>query len=108
MSADASTEAVKPPAESAAKTVAGGVMFIGFVKVYFMLTGFAQRVLLTRLIGPADFGDFAVVNNVISIFNNTLVQGTIQGVSKLTAEDDARAGAGQRARLPPPARPRPG
>ena len=36
----------------------------------FMLTGFAQRVLLTRLIGPADFGDFAVVNNVISIVNN--------------------------------------
>src|SRR4029079_5674022 len=39
------------------------------------------------------------VNNVVSIFNNTLVQGTIQGVSKLTAEDDARAGAVQRAGL---------
>jgi stage V sporulation protein B len=87
------------PAESAAKTVGRGVMFIGFAKLYFMLTGFAQRVLLTRLIGPADFGDFAVVNNVVSIFNNTLVQGTIQGVSKLTAEDDARAGAVQRAGL---------
>ncbi|HXU03323.1 MAG TPA: lipopolysaccharide biosynthesis protein [Polyangia bacterium] len=92
-------EAPAPAGESAAKTVAGGVLFIGFAKVYFMLTGFAQRVLLTRLIGPADFGDFAVVNNVISIFNNTLVQGTIQGVSKLTAEDDARAGAVQRAGL---------
>jgi O-antigen/teichoic acid export membrane protein len=94
-----SPAAAEPPPESAAKTVAGGVMFIGFAKVYFMLTGFAQRVLLTRLIGPADFGDFAVVNNVVSIFNNTLVQGTIQGVSKLTAEDDARAGAVQRAGL---------
>ena len=91
------TGAPTPATESAAKTVAGGVMFIGFAKVYFMLTGFAQRVLLTRLIGTADFGDFAVVNNVVSIFNNTLVQGTIQGVSKLTAEDDARAGAVQRA-----------
>ena len=96
MSAEAPA-AAPAPAESAAKTVGRGVMFIGFAKVYFMLTGFAQRVLLTRLIGPADFGDFAVVNNVVSIFNNTLVQGTIQGVSKLTAEDDARAGAVQRA-----------
>ena len=93
------TGAPTPATESAAKIVAGGVMFIGFAKVYFMLTGFAQRVLLTRLIGTADFGDFAVVNNVVSIFNNTLVQGTIQGVSKLTAEDDARAGAVQRAGL---------
>jgi O-antigen/teichoic acid export membrane protein len=92
-----SAAAAPPVADSAAKTVGRGVVFIGFAKVYFMLTGFAQRVLLTRLIGPADFGDFAVVNNVVSIFNNTLVQGTIQGVSKLTAEDDARAGAVQRA-----------
>jgi stage V sporulation protein B len=99
VSADAAPAPATPPAESAAKTVAGGVVFIGFAKVYFMLTGFAQRVLLTRLIGPADFGDFAVVNNVVSIFNNTLVQGTIQGVSKLTAEDDARAGAVQHAGL---------
>ena len=81
------------------KTVGRGVMFIGFAKIYFMLTGFAQRFLLTRLIGAADFGDFAIVNNFVSIINNTVVQGTIQGVSKLTAEDDARAGAVQRAGL---------
>ena len=48
---------------------------------------------------PADLGDFAIVNNFVSIINNTVVQGTIQGVSKLTAEDDARAGAVQRAGL---------
>ncbi len=72
-------------------------MFIGFAKVYFMLTGTVQRLLLTRIISAADLGDFAVVNNLAQHPNNTVVQGTIQGVSKLTAEDDARAGAVQRA-----------
>lgn len=62
-----------------------------------MLSGFLQQVLLTRLVGLAEFGAFAVVNNVISIVNNTVVQATIQSVSKFTAEDDARAGAVQRA-----------
>jgi len=89
--------AAAPPAESAAKTVGRGVMFIGMAKVYFMLSGSIQRYLLTRVLGAAELGDFATVNNVVSIVNNTVVQGTIQGVSKPTAEDDARAGAVQRA-----------
>jgi len=72
-------------------------MFIGFAKIYFMLTGTVQRLLLTRLVSPADMGDFAVVNNLLNIPNNTVVQGTIQAVSKPTAEDDARAGAVQQA-----------
>jgi O-antigen/teichoic acid export membrane protein len=92
-----SDAAPAPAAESAAKTVGRGVMFIGFAKVYFMLTGTVQRLLLTRIVSPADMGDFAVVNNLINIPNNTVVQGTIQAVSKPTAEDDARAGAVQRA-----------
>ena len=90
-----SDPAAAPKAEAA--VVAGrGALFIGFAKLWFMLSGFAQRVLLTRLVGPADFGDFAVVNNVVSIVNNTVVQGTVQTVSKFTAEDDARAAAVQR------------
>jgi len=92
-----SADAAKAVPETAAKTVGRGVMFIGFAKVFFMISGSLQRILLTRIVGAADFGDFAVVNNVVSIVNNTVVQGTIQGVSKLTAEDDARAGAVQRA-----------
>ena len=76
---------------------AKGAVFIGFAKLYFMLSGFVQQVLLTRFVGAAEFGAFGVVNNVISIVNNTVVQATIQAVSKYTAEDDARAGAVQRA-----------
>jgi stage V sporulation protein B len=87
------------PAESAAKTVGRGVMFIGFAKIYFMVTGSVQRLLLNNILGAANLGDFAIVNSFVSIINNTVVQGTIQGVSKPTAEDDARAGAVQRAGL---------
>lgn len=83
-----------------AAVVAGrGALFIGFAKVYFMISGFLQQVLLTRLIGAAEFGAFGVVNNVISIVNNTVVQATIQSISKFTAEDDRRADAVKRAGL---------
>jgi stage V sporulation protein B len=87
------------PQPEAAVVAGRGAIFIGFAKLYFMLSGFLQQVLLTRLVGLAEFGAFAVVNNVISIVNNTVVQATIQAVSKFTAEDDARAGAVQRAGL---------
>jgi len=76
-----------------------GALFIGFAKAFFMVAGFLQRILLTRVISPADYGAFSVVNNAVSTVNNTMVQGTIQSVSKYTAEDDARAGAVQRAGL---------
>ncbi len=80
--------------------VAGrGALFIGFAKLYFMLSGFVQQWGLPKLIDSASFGAFSVVNNVISIVNNTMVQATVQAVSKFTAEDDARAGAVQRASL---------
>jgi stage V sporulation protein B len=74
-----------------------GALFIGFAKAFFMVAGFLQRILLARVVNPAEYGAFSVVNNAISTVNNTMVQGTIQSVSKFTAEDDTRAGAVQRA-----------
>jgi stage V sporulation protein B len=74
-----------------------GAIFIGFAKTFFMVAGFLQRVLLARVVSPAEYGAFSVVNNAISTVNNTMVQGTIQSVSKFTAEDDSRAGAVQSA-----------
>jgi O-antigen/teichoic acid export membrane protein len=76
-----------------------GALFIGFAKGFFMVAGFLQRVLLARVVSPAEYGTFSVVNNAISTVNNTMVQGTLQSVSKFTAEDDTRAGAVQRAGL---------
>ncbi len=98
-------------AEMAAGSVAGtraadgavqagrGALFIGAAKVFFMVAGFLQKVLLPRVLGQADYGAFSVVNTLISMINNATVQGTIQGVSKFTAEDDARVDAVKRAGL---------
>jgi stage V sporulation protein B len=86
--------------ETDAAVVAGrGAIFIGFAKIFFMVSGSIQQIVLPRLIAAAQFGAFAVVNNVVSIVNNTMVQATIQSVSKFTAEDDRNAGAVQRAGL---------
>ncbi|HEX2658661.1 MAG TPA: oligosaccharide flippase family protein [Polyangia bacterium] len=76
-----------------------GALFIGMAKVFFMLSGFIQQVVLARIVSPAGYGAFGVVNSTISIVNNTVVQFTVQGVSKLTAEDDRHADAVKRAAL---------
>jgi O-antigen/teichoic acid export membrane protein len=76
-----------------------GALFIGAAKLFFMLTAFMQKWLLTRVVGSADYGIFSVVNVAVSVVNNATVQGTIQSVSKFTAEDDARAEAVKRAGL---------
>ena len=93
------TEADKTTQPDRAVEVGHGVLFIGFAKASFMVFGALQKFLLARVVDLAEYGAFSVVNNAISIVNNTIVQGTIQSVSKFTAEDDARAGAVQRAGL---------
>ena len=93
------TEADKTTQPDRAVEVGHGVLFIGFAKASFMVFGALQKFLLARVVDLAEYGAFSVVNNAISIVNNTVVQGTIQSVSKFTAEDDARAGAVQRAGL---------
>jgi stage V sporulation protein B len=87
------------PQPDRAVEVGRGVLFIGFAKASFMVFGALQKFLLARVVNVAEYGAFSVVNNAISIVNNTIVQGTIQSVSKFTAEDDTRAGAVQRAGL---------
>jgi stage V sporulation protein B len=89
----------RPETQDRAVEAGRGALFIGFAKAFFMLSGFLQRWLLTHFVGPAEYGAFSLVNGVVSTVNNTIVQGTIQWVSKFTAEDDARAEAVKRAGL---------
>jgi stage V sporulation protein B len=76
-----------------------GALFIGFAKVFFMVSGAAQKLLLGRFVGVEVYGQFSVVNKAISIVNNAIVQGTIQSVSKFTAEDDSHIQPVKRAAL---------
>jgi len=88
-----------PSSSDRAVEAGRGALFIGFAKVYFMLSGFIWNWLLIRLVGAADVGRFSVVNNSMSMVNNAVVQGTVQSVSKFTAEDDTRIDAVKRAGL---------
>jgi len=89
---------------SSAKETAGveagrGALFIGFAKIYFMLIGSVQRIALPHVVDTVGFGAFGVVNNLISIVNNTVIQATIPGISRFIAEDERRADAVKRAGL---------
>jgi stage V sporulation protein B len=86
--------------DDAAVVVGRGALFIGFAKIYFMVSGSVQQIVLPKyVLSTAEFGAFAVINSVVSIVNNTIVQATIQSVSRFTAEDESQAGAVQRAGL---------
>jgi stage V sporulation protein B len=70
-----------------------GAIFISAAKVFFIVSGFAQQVLLPRLLGMGGYGTYGVVVAAVSVLNNATVQGTINSVSKFTSEDDSRADA---------------
>jgi O-antigen/teichoic acid export membrane protein len=93
------TAAPAAPGPDKAVEAGRGALFIGAAKVFFMLSGFIQQVGLARLVTASALGAFGAVNSAISMVNNTVVQATIQSVSKFAAEDDQRAPAVTRAAL---------
>lgn len=81
----------------AAVTAGRGFLVITLAKVWFLVTSTIVNIGLPRLLDdPARFGDFKVVNTLISIVNMVMITGTIQAVSKLVSEDEASARAVQR------------
>ncbi len=74
-----------------AVTAGRGFLLIAAAKLYFILASALIALGLPRFLGPARFGDFKVVNSLISVLNMVLILGTIQTVSKLVSEDRTRA-----------------
>jgi O-antigen/teichoic acid export membrane protein len=70
-----------------------GVTAITAAKVWFVVAGYAVYFALTRMLGPKDFGLYAVVTSVVSVFNNVVVAVTLQAVSRFTARDEGAAGS---------------
>jgi stage V sporulation protein B len=62
----------------------GGVAVLG-AKVFFVVSGLAQQVLLQWAVGLAGYGAWARVQAVASIVNNVVVAGSVQGVSRVVA-----------------------
>ena len=59
----------------------GGLAILG-AKVSFIVLGFVQQLLLSRVLSAEDWGDVALVLAIGGILNNVVVATSIQGVSK--------------------------
>lgn len=81
-------------------TAGRGVLYIAFAKAYFMVAGYAIYFTLPRLLGSEVlWGNYLLVVGLVSVIDNVIVTGTIQGVSKFTAQDDETADGVKRAAL---------
>lgn len=78
-------------AEATARESTRGVAVIAAAKAWFLVTGFAQPLVLTRLLLGEDYGLYGVVLNVISILNNVVVAGSIQAMSRAVTEGGVAA-----------------
>jgi O-antigen/teichoic acid export membrane protein len=95
----AATPATPPPVAEEASRAGRGVIYIGLAKIYFIVAGLSIELLLPRLLGDLLFGAYGVVVSAVSPINNVLVTGTIQTVSRFTAQQPALARALQAAGL---------
>ena len=101
MSDAAATSAPAPaPATKGAVSAGRGLLFITAAKLWFMVAGYAIQFALPRALqSPAKYGAWGVVLACVSLFNNVMVTGTIQAVSRFVAQLPARAGDVVRAAL---------
>ncbi len=88
-------------AEDAPKaTGAGrGVLYIAFAKFYFMFAGLVIQVRLPAILSRTAFGSYSLVAGIASFVNNVIVTGTIQAVSRFSAQEPGKARAVQHAGL---------
>ena len=71
-----------------------GFFLITGAKIWFLAAGTVLNIGLPRFLGdPARFGDFAVVNTLISIVNMVIIIGAVQVVSKRVSENPLHAHA---------------
>ena len=72
---------------------ARGVIAITFAKLWFVIAGYGIFAVLTRMLGPRDFGLYAVVTSIVPVVNNALISVTVRAVARFTARDERSAGS---------------
>ncbi len=88
MSEAQDSEAARDDARSAGR----GLLLITSAKVLFIVTAFGVRFALPRVFGSEQvYGLFSVAFSAASMLNNVLIASTLQTVSKMVSEDEARA-----------------
>lgn len=91
----------KPAGGDTARKAGRGGLAVGAAKVFFLLVGFVQQVLLARVLGPEGYGALSRVLAIANIANNVVISGGIQGASRVIAQtpDEARPAAQRRVLL---------
>jgi hypothetical protein len=62
------------------------VLYIAFAKLYFMVAGALIEFRLPVILSRAMYGAYGVVSSLVSPINNVMVTGSIQAVSRFTAQ----------------------
>lgn len=75
---------VVPFGDEARRAGRGGVAIAG-AKLSFILVGFAQQIILPRVLGPAGYGDVSRVLAIAGVVNNVVIAVSLQGVSRTLA-----------------------
>lgn len=89
---DSAAPAPAPAAAAPAATSAGrGVILIAFAKLYFMFIGLFVQIRLTALLSRMVFGAYGVINSMVSPVNSVMITGSIQAVSRSTAQEPEKA-----------------
>jgi len=92
-------EPQESPRAASGRTAGRGVLYIAFAKFYFMIAGLVIQLRLPAVLSRTTFGGFSIVSSVASWANNVLVTGTIQAVSRYSAQEPGKARAVQHAGL---------
>jgi stage V sporulation protein B len=80
-------ESAQPEAPAvSASSVGRGGLAITFAKIYFILQGLVQQILLPRVLGLDGYGAFSSVLSAASITYNPILTTSIQGVSRAVAQ----------------------
>ena len=73
------------------QNVTHGTIYLMFAQAAFVASGYAIHIGLARLLGPSDYGIYAVVISLMTMVNLILTTGIPQAVSKYVAHEDGSA-----------------
>ena len=79
------------PTTASGTTAGRGVLYIAFAKFYFMVAGLVVQFRLPAVLSNVSWGSYSIVNSLVSPVNNVLNTGTIQTVSRFSAQDPGQA-----------------
>jgi stage V sporulation protein B len=85
----------RPTAETSdvARVAGRGTVYITAAKLWFIASGWALHVILSRLMTADEYGLYQVVISDVSIINAVIITGTYQTVSKYISQEEEKADA---------------